>query len=204
MHKYWQHKGHEYGLCLVSPDQQLKYVNIPKCASSATKQALEAANWHYGVYHDNPVIAKAHSIIVLRDPIERWLSGICEYFTLYHSSIDVSMFNPAFFDLIIEQTTVDDHTEKQVYFIDALDINNCTFFKCDSEYSINLAKFLHDRACQVPTMTQVHVTNDSEIRSKFKKIFQPLLENPKYLTRIIQHYAQDYQLINSVTFYGSR
>jgi hypothetical protein len=38
-------------------------------------------------------------------------------------------------------------------------------------------------------------------RSEFKKIFAPLLDNPKYLERVKQHYAKDYKLINEVQFF---
>lgn len=199
--QYWLDKGHEFGLCLTN--QRVKYVNIPKCASSWTKQVLLRSNmFRWANYYDDPEAKVNHSLIVLRDPVDRWLSGVCEYFAVHLPNINTTQFNSAFYDLLIDQTTVDDHTEKQVYFIDGIDFSNCTFFKCDNTYS----ELLHSRFKDANwfMLDPVHVTSADPLRSKFKKIFQPLLENSKYINHIKHHYKEDYDLIQSIQFYGTR
>ena len=42
------------------------------------------------------------------------------------------------------------------------------------------------------------------ILDKFKDIFAPLLDNPKYLEKVKKHFHLDYRLIWSVRFYKSQ
>jgi hypothetical protein len=148
-----------------------------------------------------------HALIVLRDPVERWLSGICEYFTLYHRNADTAQINQLMIDLIVDQVTFDDHTEKQVYFVEGLDPKRCTFFNCDHDYRLYFGQFLKNQGIdnKYHKYNYQHTTENREdgdmARSNYKKIFQPLLENSKYFNRIRDHYKKDYDLINSIQFY---
>jgi hypothetical protein len=205
-HQHWEPKGHTFGTCMSHQDSDLMYVNIPKNASSWTKPNLKDLGWEFYNYHFDHLTHK-HALIVLRDPVERWLSGVCEYFTLYHRNIDTTQFNQAFYDLLLEQVTFDDHTEKQVYFIEGLDPRRCTFFNCDSNYRLYFGQFLKNQGVdnRYANYNYQHTTENRDdgdnTRSEFKKIFAPLLDNPKYLNHIKQHYKKDYELINSVQFY---
>lgn len=201
----WDYKGHTFGSCMSAADTDLMYVNIPKNASSWTKPNLLDLGWQDFNYHHDRMYSK-HAMIVLRDPVERWLSGICEYFTLYLPDIDATQFNGAFYDLLMDQITLDDHTEKQFYFIDGISRNNVTWFWCDSTYREQFSQFLKDKGVdnKYNRYNYQHTTAGSDIRTKFKEIFQPLLTNSKYLDKIKDHFKEDYELINSVKFYGSR
>jgi len=207
-HQHWEPKGHTFGTCMSREDIDLMYVNIPKNASSWTKPNLLDHHWEFYNYHYDHMYHK-HAMVVLRDPIERWLSGICEYFTQYHRNIDVAQFNSAFYDLIKEQITFDDHSEKQVYFIEGLNPEKTTFFWCDTDYRLYFSQFLRNQG--VPNAEKYanydyqHTTEDRRDgdtkRSTFKKIFQPLLDDSAFVDRLKQHYAKDYELISKVTFW---
>ena len=205
-HQHWQPRGHTFGTCMSSPTSDLMYVNIPKNASSWTKPNLLDLGWEFYNYHYDHMYQK-HSMVILRDPVERWLSGICEYFTLYHRDVDTTEFNSAYYELVIDQVTFDDHTEKQVYFIDGLNSNKTTFFWCDADYRGHFGQFLTNQgiANNYRKYNYQHTTEDREdgdtSRSNFKKLFKPLLDNPKYLDKIKQHYKLDYELINKVNFW---
>lgn len=207
-HQYWEPKGHVFGTCMSKPDLDLMYVNIPKNASSWTKPNLLGLHWEFYNYHQDHLHHK-HAMVVLRDPVERWLSGICEYFTLYHRDIDTTEFNSAFYDLLMEQITFDDHTEKQAYFINGLNPNRITFFWCDADYRLYFSQFLRNQgipeAARYANYDFQHTTEDrpdgDTRRLKFKNIFKHLLDNPVYLERIKQHYTPDYELINKVKFW---
>ena len=196
-------KGHTFGACMTTLEQDLMYVNIPKNASSWTKPNLKDLGWVDFNYHYDRFYRK-HAMIVLRDPINRWLSGICEYFALYHPTIDTSQFNSAFYDLLIDQVTVDDHTEKQFYFIEGLNYDRVTFFMCDENYRLDFSNFLkeHGYENKYQRYDYQHTTKECPIRSKFKKIFESLLLEPKYLDKIKEHYKRDYELLESVKFYA--
>lgn len=202
--EYHKTKGHVFGECLSHPNLDFMYVYIPKNASSWTKPNLQDWNWDYYNYHVDNLYAK-HAIIVLRDPIDRWLSGIAEYMFLYHKNLDSAHFSKCFFDLVFDKITFDDHTEQQILFVERLDLNNCTFFWCDSQYRQRFSHFLQSKNMpnKYYNYEYQHVTNNEPNRSKFKKIFQQTLnENSKYLGNLKQHFNNDYKLINSVKFYA--
>jgi len=206
-HQHWEPKGHTFGTCMSKPDSDLMYVNIPKCASSWTKPNLKDLGWEFYNYHWDHLYHK-HAMVVLRDPVERWLSGVCEYFTLYHRDIDTTQFNQAFFDLLMDQVTFDDHTEKQIYFIEGLDPTRTTFFYCNLDYRLYFQQFLRNQGIpnKYASYNYQHTTENREDgdtrRATFKKIFSTLLDNPKYLNKIKQHYTKDYDLIESVNFFA--
>jgi hypothetical protein len=205
-YEHWNPKGHMFGTCMTSRDRDLMYVNIPKNASSWTKPNLIDQKWEFYNYHFDHLYHK-HALIVLRDPVERWLSGICEYFTLYHRNMDTTQINQAFIDLLMDTITFDDHTEKQVYFIEGLDPRKCTFFWCDKDYRLYFSQFLKNQGIPNPYayFEYQHTTENRQDgdtkRSDFKKIFAPLLNKSKYLERVKQHYEKDYKLINRVQFF---
>lgn len=202
---YHQTKGHVFGECMSKLDSELMYVHIPKNATSWTKPNLLDWDWEFFNYHTDNLKNKT-ALVVLRDPIDRWISGIAEYLYLYHPNIDLVHTGRAFFDLVFDKITFDDHTEKQVYFIEGLDLSRCIFFWFDDNYRKNFSNFLIQN--QMPNRywnyEKQHVSNNEPIRKKFKEIFVEALENSKYLHQIQQYFKQDYDLINSVKFYGTR
>jgi len=203
--QHWEPRGHTFGTCMTKPNANFMYVNIPKNASSWTKPNLIDLGFEFYNYHFDKL--DKHVMVVLRDPVDRWLSGICEYFTLYHRYININEFNNAFYELLLDQVTFDDHTEKQVYFIEGIDTKRATFFLCDSTYRTAFTEFLFHQGFPVDysRYDYQHTTenrkDNDDARSKFKKIFAPILDNPKYVQHIKNHFKLDYELINTVNFY---
>jgi hypothetical protein len=202
--EYYKNKGHVFGECMSHPDHDLMYINIPKNASSWTKPNLLDWNWENYNYHTDNLYHK-HAIVVLRDPVERWLSGIAEYMYLYHKELDCSLFTKCFFDLVFDRIAFDDHTEQQVLFLTKLDLDNCTFFRCDSQYRILFSNFLSSRGMpnKYFNYNYQHVTDHSPERKQFKEIFtQALKNNSKYITQLDRYFINDYKLIESIKFYA--
>ncbi len=202
--EYYINKGHVFGECMSHPSTDLMYVYIPKNASSWTKPNLKDWNWETYNYHTDNLYYKK-SLIVLRDPIERWLSGIAEYMYLYHNSLDIAYFSKNFYDIIFDKIALDDHTEKQVLFIEGLTLSNCTFFLCDENYRINFSAFLkeHGMNNRYHNYEYQHTSESSEERQRFKNIFRNALKNnSKYMKNLKKYFSEDYQLIESVKFYA--
>ncbi len=202
--EYYKNKGHVFGECMSHPEHDLMYINIPKNASSWTKNNLLEFNWEHYNYHTDNLYHK-HALIVLRDPVERWLSGIAEYMYLYHQNLDSAHFSSCFFDIIFDRVSFDDHTEQQVLFLEKLNLDNCTFFLCGSNYRTLFGQFLnnHGMPNRYHNYDYQHVTEDSPERKKFKRIFKQTIENnSKYLYNIKTFFSKDYKLINSVKFYA--
>ena len=201
-YQQWTTKGHELGTCMSHPNGDLMYINIPKNASSWTKPNLLDWGWQFYNYHTDDINKTA--IVVLRDPVERWVSGIAEYLTLYHPNFILHDFEAM--DLIFDRICFDDHTERQVNFIHGLDTEQCIFLKCDDDYSKNFSNLLaeHNMPNRYFKYDPQHVSEHSPERKKFKIIFQREIENSKYLESVKNYFQPDYDLINSVQFYGTR
>jgi hypothetical protein len=197
----WQHKGHVMGQCMSHPDMNLMYVNIPKNASSWTKPNLLDWGWEFYNYRTDGLNKPA--LVVLRDPVDRWLSGIAEYFTLYHPGLRTDEITLGFLDLVFDRITFDDHTDLQVKFIEGLDTEQCTFFWCDHAYKEKFSKFLntHNMTNRYFKYADQHVSKNSPVRSNWKTLFGNHLENSKYLAQVKDYFKQDYELIEKVTFY---
>jgi hypothetical protein len=200
--EYYQSKGHVFGECMSHPDSNFMYVNIPKNASSWTKPNLLDFNWENYNYHTDNLYHKT-AMIVLRDPVERWASGIAEYLYLYHRSWTKESFTTELLDLIFDKIAFDDHTEKQVYFIEGLDQSRCVFFWFDDKYRQNFSNFLIENGMpnRYFNYEKQHVSNNEPVRRNFKKIFIDALQNSKYLSQVREYFKHDYELINSVQFY---
>ena len=197
----WQYKGHHYGECMSHWDSEYMYVYIPKNASSWTKPNLKDFGWEFYNYHTDKL--HKHALVVLRDPIERWVSGIAEYFTLYHPNFDTWAADT--FDLIFDRISFDDHTERQVKFVHGLDTDNCTFFEFNN-FRENFSSWITENYGEnkYDRYEFQHVSEHSPARKKFKEIFNSALQNSKYLEQIKNFYTEYYKLINQVKFYGTR
>lgn len=199
---YYQDKGHVFGECMSHPERDLMYVNIPKNASSWTKPNLLDWSWENYNYHTDNLYHKT-AMIVLRDPVDRWLSGIAEYLYLYHRDWPNEAFTRAMLDLVFDKIAFDDHTEKQVYFVEGLDLSRCVFFWFDENYRECFGRFLAENGMpnKYHRYAKQHVSDLEPVRKNYKEIFTGAINNSKYLYQIKQYFKQDYELINSVKFY---
>jgi len=198
----WATRGHIQGQCMSHWDSPYMYINIPKNASSWTKPNLMDYGWEFYNYRTDGL--DKHSLIVLRDPVERWVSGIAEFLTLYHPKFTAS--DSELVDLIFDRIAFDDHTERQVYFLHGININNSTFFWCDENYRKNFSTFIHENygPNRYNNYAYQHVSENSPERKRFKEIFNSALtQNSKYLEQLQNHFRLDYQLIEQVKFYGT-
>jgi len=199
----WKNKGHAFGECMSHVDSAFMYVYIPKNASSWTKPNLKDWGWEFYNYHTDGLNKTA--IVVLRDPVERWLSGIAEYFTLYHDDVDGIEYNNGLRSIIFDRITFDDHTEKQVKFLQGLDTERCIFLWCDDTYRTNFSHLVREHLGdnQYDRYEYQHVSENDQHRKRFKTIFKQLLDQePMYLNKIKDYFEADYKLIEQIKFYG--
>lgn len=185
-------------------DSNFMYVYIPKNASSWTKPNLLDWNWEFYNYHTDNLLYK-HSLIVLRDPIERWLSGIAEYFFLKHKNLNLNDLNKASLDLIFDRIAFDDHTESQVLFLQNLNLHNCTFFWCDEKYKINFSEFLNQNGMtnSYYKYEKQHVTSNHKQRKKVKDYFDNVVYNHlPFKEKLEWYFEKDYKLIESVKYFS--
>ncbi len=188
----WAHLGHRLGECWVDETHHLTYVHIPKNASSFIKGCLIGC---YGMWkHSETLVPADEYLIVLREPIERWVSGIAEY--CFNSG------NMLTLEQALEQITFDDHTEKQIYFIKDVNLIRSTFLRVDENLRDNLERWL--KQYNYRTNIQIALeynTSEGAKRDLINKFTEEINLNPAYLARLQEYFADDYKLYNSVAFY---
>lgn len=188
----WAHLGHNLGECWNNVDKSITFVHIPKNASSFIKGCLLGTN---KFTHSNSLITADKYLIALRDPIERWISGIAQ-FMLIESNKDLTLRD------LINTVTFDDHTELQSYFLQDVDLNKCIFLRVDNNLRNNVGSWLFDNGfnTDVNSITNINQGNEM-IKNKFSAMVDG---NSQIKLKLFKHYEQDYELINRVKFYGTR
>lgn len=222
----WTHRGHTFNEGMLSEDGNYFYLNISKNNSSFMKHTLTGLGWQYVSLDDVSTDSHAPQVlVVLRDPVQRWISGIVEYLFLYHVDvIDRSgLFSselgfkrmwgqPLALDLLCKNVTFDDHTEKQCVFLQGVDLNRVTWFHAQHEFNHTLENFLNQAGYQLDLSEAAAVNQDVDQetfsfhnkRRHMKAMFTEYLQAcPAITEQIRRHYACDYHLMESVTYYGS-
>lgn len=141
-------------------------------------------------------------IVILRDPIDRWISGIIQYFYTYVS--DNFIINDEILDYFFAKICFDHHTMPQVNFLHNLQIDTIDFFMMNENLEHNLNNYLFSNLpneyIEIPNELYKNKTSIMD-KSVYDKIKELINTNPKYRNKITNFYKLDYQLINSVKFY---
>jgi hypothetical protein len=187
----WAHLGHHLGECWNDQDKSITFVHIPKNASSFIKGCLLSSNCFT---HSDNLITSDKYLISLRDPIERWVSGITQL-----------MCGPGNQHLtlqdLVSTVTFDDHTELQTYFLEGIDLDRCAFLRVDRHLRTNIKQWTIDNGYQIDVDS---VPNINEGNQLLKDRFAAMVDgNSQIKLKLAEHYAKDYELINRVKFYGN-
>lgn len=225
--------GQSYCLFSQPPDRCLIYINIPKNASSWTKHHMPGALFNYltKTFYTDPGlpfnqiprwpagITDIKYLVILRDPIDRWITGLAQYLNgwapdhpLHINNIDWKM--------VFDKVVFDSHTQPQCEFIQGINRDATVWLRCDQNLANNFAKVLEQFTGCMPTIT----TQDQDPNNVFNvtrknkptvgevfttelqqnivdKISNVLKQNSNYTKRLQEVYKQDIDLFNSVKFF---
>jgi hypothetical protein len=187
----WAHLGHTLGECWVDHKKDISYVHVPKNASSFIKGCLLAS---LKFTHSNVPIRTNRYLVAVRDPIERWVSGMAEY-----------EFNSKQLNIDYQQITFDDHTETQDYFLQDIVIKNTDFIMVNDNLRTNLTRWFDEfgYCVDVDNMVQYNASLNTD-KQQLKLKYQAIIDSdPNFVLKLKKHYANDYKLINSVKYYGT-
>jgi hypothetical protein len=210
----WSPGGHLYGACQVLKHINLIYINIPKNASSWAKSQLSTLECKYGNYFENPELVKKPKLIMLRDPIERWISGISWYMTLtFPDLIDQCEKNDVVrstvMSMVANKIDFDEHTTPQTHFLQGIKFNNTTFIKVESNSNACrkiFSTFFKDKLGITNSFDQSqarHVAAENPIQARWVNFFQSEL-GTDLSKRLCEYYQHDIDLFNRVKFYDPR
>jgi hypothetical protein len=220
--------GQSYCLVKDDPARCLIYVNIPKNASSWTKhhtpgylfnyrtktfcQDFDGSKWSEHLNNDQ-------YIVILREPINRWVSGLAQY--LYGWAPDHSLhINNVDWNMIFDTVVFDSHTYRQCNFIQGIDHSKIIWLRCDDTLSKNYSKIIEqftgtpvdlitpdqdpNNVFNVtkkikPTVTELFTTESQQ--NIVDRINEKISSNPDYLNKLRSYYHEDCKLFESVNFY---
>lgn len=208
-----------YGSGMISPDQLMFIVDIPKNASSFLGDWTSRYGWRAAVAH-NYEHRIAEMIVILRDPLDRWISGIAQYIngwilhakSFYDTRIgpnaDQQYFDAASFIAQYNSVTErlifdnldrhDDHVWPQCEIIDGLlPTKQKLFFYIDHTWEERLAAYLG-----IPRAEDVgrNAGSDNADQKLLQEFFRALIaEKPNLRNLIVNRYRSDYDLIQTVT-----
>lgn len=205
-----QRSVHHRYLHRLSSDNsfQFGYVPISKNASTYLTEVLRKnLNWQLS-YNYNYHKCRQY-LVCLRDPLERWYSGVAEYFFRFHKELISKTPDDDLLTLVFERVYLDEHTMPQVDFLTGLNTEDITFFEFGDSLSENFKDFLVKNNLTQninleSTLTSRHYnsTSSSELKKHWIRILKSNM-TPELQNHIQQFYHMDYNLINNVEFYGS-
>ena len=188
----WAHLGHTLGECWGDSNKNITFVHIPKNASSFIKGCLLSTE---KFKHSNMLLNAEQYLVALRDPIERWVSGISQFMAVEGNKHLTE-------SELVNTITFDDHTELQTYFLQNVDLNKCTFLRVDNNLRNNIKTWMAVNGYYVTNFDDMPNINQGDQTLKNK--FATLIDNDNQIKlKLIKHYANDYELINRVKFYGN-
>jgi hypothetical protein len=170
-------------------------------------------------------------IIFLRDPFERWISGITEYFSsmvdnegkfiithemdYFNNGDEKDNPNRKFYKIsdellkvICDSVELDIHTTRQIYTLLGLNVHKCIFLNCsDKDFNQKMHKFVEQQMKIKNFVPDKGLFTRNRIEfSPFKldireQVLDYLKCQPSAKERILHFYRPDYDLIQSIKFY---
>jgi hypothetical protein len=209
MFEYWknQHTARGFTPGGMFVKDNLVYIPIPKNSSSYIGQLLLKNNWNIGNFLTTDLTNK-QLIILLRDPVDRWISGMAEYLCSSllkngRTSDDIiKNWNNIIQDLIFDRVIFDDHTEKQVYFIQSIPIENCVFFNSAKQPEQAVKQYLttHDIDLNIDIVIDRNQAQGNKYKESLVDFLRDqLAQNPNLTNKLMNTYREDYTLWNVIT-----
>lgn len=211
-----QYSGFDYGECIVCDNHC--FVLILKNSSTWLQNSLNGTITNF---EQNKI--DLPYVVVLRDPVNRWVSGACEY--LSNRSTGTGETVEQFCDYALENVLLDMHTEPQTSFIENVSTDRCTWFYCDNFLTQKFSSWaLENKILNFESSNENNSKDNEKIKwfapgtiDKRSKIYVPeyvpghsknqirsvlfsKLKHNKNLKRVKDHYKNDYALIRSVAF----
>jgi hypothetical protein len=206
-------RGYIPGGGMLSTDKSTFVLSIPKNASTYLTNVLTDNKWRYSniAQVSAEITSPVKCIVILRDPIDRWVSGFATYcsshilksgYTLERFAQD---YNELSERLIFDNLQFDDHTEPQVTFVNQL---NSQFQKeyvllgQDHKQLIKTIASIHGHPLSAWTVDKNQSNDNLNTKIILEFIRERLTTNLK--TKIINSYHKDYELLKQVLSYEPR
>jgi len=221
-------QGYDYSKVgsLLDPTGTKLYVDIPKNASSFVSELLWNSGWIHTTEEEVRVVIRMlkdqsvinEIVVVLRDPIDRWISGIAQY-AMSHLLPSVNGYVPTeelfnkYYNhltekLLFNTLMFDDHTMPQYYFIqDIYPEIPRKYYRFSSSLSPSMIETLKLNPNKIPEDTkniriEINDKTDSRLRKRVivDFIFDKIMNNQELYNKVKEFYQKDYDLIAQADF----
>lgn len=182
------------------------YLPMQKNASSWGSNFFSNIKWEKISIIDknkqDQFISDKNIIVFLRHPMDRWYSGIAEYFARkQHIDEDQEfILNKELLDLIFSAVRLDGHSDLQIKWLLGLHLNQCTFFNIqDPSFEYNVHRFLHQKKLiskllPLSKFKPTHTSNISVMKTSIiKQLKDHAVQYPFLLQNISSFYASDFE-----------
>ncbi len=187
------------------------FIPIPKNASTYVESFFNISlgsksieNFKYG----KPLAGKK-TIVILRDPLDRWVSGITQHFWARHKMINDLSDSGLLWKYITNQYALDEHTELQSRFLETANTDDLTFFKQGPDLEKSIRDFVkfelnvkEEAWIDKRHLLNYNKSSNAWSKSLIKDYLSAMLRTDADLVeKIKKFYKHDYDLINTVKFY---
>jgi len=198
-------RGHTLGSGMIVPDRKYFYLKIPKNASTFTNNVLADNQWEFWNIEDGMF---TEAILILRDPVERWISGITTYINLwilyndYNSDQFINDYNKLVERFIFDTVIFDDHTMPQTFFINNIPENIIKHYVWANRNT--LVDSISNISGHRLAVKENTFDNRKELTPGNNQIAEFIKSKltPGLLSKIQETYKEDYNLIDSVKIHG--
>jgi hypothetical protein len=201
--KFQFFEEHNLNSVLINHRCQHQYLYIPVNASTWGKNIFSKAKFYHGTL--DPMYK---TTIFFKDPIDRWLSGMATWLTYrlpQHTGLELVKDNQALLDVLFDTVCQDDHTERQVFFVQDVNWSNAVCFFIDDSFNLAVGEyFTTNFGVDIANAPPEHQTTLEGGKLIPKNYFRRVLEsNPKYLKRVKEFFEPDYKFLKSLPFQNS-
>jgi hypothetical protein len=203
-------EAYQFGRCLADQDWRLAYVPIEKNVTRVIRSMITPMGFKESDFLSSAK-TPATSLIVLRDPVQRWISGLVEYLLRVYLDWINTQNNMTRQNITtqkaLEQIVFDLHTCPQHRFLEGLTgPRQYIWFDQDQkpELITSLAKYFNEQGVSNEwTPDKFLPANElvSQQKRELTQLYQGILKQPDMLQRIKNFYSKDYELIDSIKFY---
>lgn len=215
-----------YGGGWLSPDRKHFYVSIPKNASSFLGTWLTENGWNIfnfkgmNTFDQDLGINQLESVVVvLRDPIERFISGFAQYLksNILHPLFvdrddgsqsfhieDIKRYWPAIERIMADVGPFfDDHTWPQYYYYEDIlpHVPRKMFWLNPKNLErLFMTEFSLNPASDAVRANANRAVDQDEIMIQLQNLIKDTFNNPNYFHKIRKEFAPDYEIINTTKF----
>ena len=203
-------EAYQFGRCLADQDWRLAYVPIEKNVTRVIRSMITPMGFKESDFLSSAK-TPATSLIVLRDPVQRWISGLVEYLLRVYLDRINTQNNMTRQNITIqkalEQIVFDLHTCPQHRFLEGLTgPRQYIWFDQDQkpELITSLAKYFNEQGFSNEWTPDKFLPANklvSQQKRELTQLYQGILKQPDMLQRIKNFYSKDYELIDSIKFY---